>query len=157
MPKQTTTAVSELLQTQRTMVLATTDPHPWSAPVYFVCLQRKFYFFSSPNSRHITAALTSGSCAASVFRDSEHWRDIEGLQMDGSIEEIGFGANALAAFRAYVDKFPTVKDFFFDAAFDFAQFRERFRTQLYAFAPQHAFYLNNEAGLAKRQQIELPE
>jgi hypothetical protein len=59
-------------------------------------------------------------------------------------------------FRSYVQKFPTVKDLFTDAAFDFSQFIQRFRTQLYAFVPEHAFYLNNRAGLGKRQEIDLP-
>jgi uncharacterized protein YhbP (UPF0306 family) len=151
-----TTLLIELLQTRRTMVLATADPEPWSAPVYFVYTKRRFYFFSSPHSRHINAAQESRRCAASIFRDSDSWREIEGLQMDGRIERIQLGAEALAAFGTYVKKFPTVKDFFVGADFDFGQFIGRFRTQLYAFLPEHAFYLNNKAGLGKRQEIELP-
>ena len=146
----------KLLQTRRTLVLATADPRPWSAPVYYVYIERRFYFFSSPRSRHITAALASGSCAASIYRDSESWRDIEGLQMEGVVQEVQLGAEAFAAFPAYVKKFPTVKEFFVGAVFDFAQFRERFRTQLYVFVPQQAYYLNNRTGLAKRQPVVLP-
>jgi uncharacterized protein YhbP (UPF0306 family) len=148
-------AVGEMLQTQRTMVLATADPQPWSAPVYFIYIKQRFYFFSSPDSRHIVAARQSRRCAATIFRDSANWRDIEGLQMDGSVETIPFGTEAVRAFRGYVKKFPTVKNFFADAAFDIDQFLARFRTRLYAFVPQHVYYLNNQAGLAKRQEIEL--
>ena len=156
MAKLEPTPLIDLLQTQRTMILATADPQPWSAPVYYVYVQRRFYFFSSPTSRHITAARSPHRCAASLFRDSDNWRDIEGLQMDGDVQRIPVGVEALAAFRAYVKKFPTVREFFVDTAFDFAPFVERFRTQLYAFVPQQAFYLNNRAGLSKRQKIVLP-
>ena len=145
-----------LIHTQKTLVLATADPEPWCAPVYYVYRKRRFYFFSSPASRHITAALASSRCAASIFRDSEDWREIEGLQMDGRLEKIHKGREAMGVFRAYVKRFPTVKDFFADAAFDFNQFRERFRTQLYVFVPERVFYLNNQAGLGKRQEIQLP-
>jgi uncharacterized protein YhbP (UPF0306 family) len=138
------------------MVLATADPHPWSAPVYFVHVQRRFYFFSSPSSRHVTAALQSGRCAASVFRDSDDWRDIEGLQMDGRIERIRISPEGLRVFRRYVKKFPTVQDFFVEVAFELTHFLERFRTQLYAFVPEQVFYVNNKAGLSKRQEVDLP-
>lgn len=146
----------DLIQTQRTLVLATADPLPWTAPVYYVYRKGRFYFFSSPGSRHVTAGLTSGYCAGSIFRDGDDWKEIEGLQMDGQLERVHMGTEALGVFHAYVKRFPTVKDFFAGAAFDFSQFRERFRTQLYAFVPAHVFYLNNQAGLGKRREIQLP-
>jgi len=145
-----------LLQTQATLVLATADPEPWSAPVYYVYLRRRCYFFSSPTSRHVTAALAAGRCAGSVFRDSVDWRDIEGLQMAGRLATILPCGEATDAFAAYVNKFPTVKDLFADAVLDFGLFTERFRAQLYAFVPERACYLNNRAGFAHRQEIELP-
>ncbi len=148
--------VRELLQSQRTMTLATADPEPWSAPVYFVYLRQRLYFFSSPSSRHIIAADKSGHGAASIFRDGDSWRHIEGLQMDGTIERISLGAEALAAYGGYLQKFPSVKDFFVGTEFDFDQFLKRFRTQLYTFLPRQVFYLNNKAGLGKRQAIPWP-
>lgn len=147
---------AQLIQSRRTMILATADPEPWCAPVYYLYRNQKFFFFSSANSRHITAALTSGRCAASIFRDSDDWRDIEGLQMDGCLERIPIGPEAIAVFGSYVQKFPTVHDLFTDAILDFRQFTERLRTQLYAFVPGQVFYLNNRAGLGKRREIHLP-
>ena len=146
-----------LILTQKTLVLATADPDPWAAPVYYVYQHRRFCFFSASDSRHVTAALASNRCAASVYRDSDEWREIEGLQMEGRLERIPVGADALGVFCAYLNKFPTVKDFFANAAFDFSQFTQRFQTQLFAFVPRHAFYLNNQAGLGQRREIELPD
>ena len=146
-----------LIQNQRTLVLATADPEPWAAPVYYVYGRRRFYFFSGENSRHVTAALATDRCATSIYRDGDDWRDIEGLQMDGRLESIPLGAEALGIFRAYVKKFPTVREFFVEAVFDFQLFTQRFRTQLYAFVPQRVFYLSNQAGLGSRREIQLPE
>ncbi len=147
---------SGLLQSQTTFVLATADEAPWSAPVYYVYLRRRFYFFSSPSSRHVTAALASGRCAASLHRDSVDWREIEGLQMDGKLEAIRLGGEALDAFVAYLRKFPAVQGWFADSLLDFDSFTQRFRTQLYAFVPVRVWYLNNRAGLGNREEIELP-
>ncbi len=146
-----------LIQTQRTLILATADPHPWSAPVYYVYRGQRFYFFSSADSRHVTAGLASERCAASIFRDSDDWREIEGLQMDGKLQRISLGGESLGVFAAYVEKFPTVRDFFVNAAFDFGHFTQRFRTQLYAFVPQRVFYLNNQAGFGTRREIQLSD
>lgn len=138
------------------MILATANPEPWSAPVYYVYGKRSFYFFSSSNCRHVTEALATGRCAASIFHDSDHWREIEGLQMDGTLASVPIGSDAVEVFRSYVRKFPTVKEFFLDAVLDFQSFTERFRTQMYAFVPGRVCYLNNQAGLGRRQEIELP-
>ena len=146
----------QLIQTQKTLVLATADPEPWAAPVYYEYQKQRFYFFSGADSRHITAALSSGRCSGAVFRDSDDWREIEGLQMEGSLEEVRFGAEAARVFAAYVKRFPTVKSFFVEAVFDFAQFAQRFNARLYAFVPERVFYVNNQIGFGKRREIELP-
>ena len=146
----------QLIQTQKTLVLATADPRPWSAPVYYEYQKQRFYFFSRADSRHVSAALSSDRCAGAVFRDSDDWREIEGLQMEGSLEEVRFGAEAARVFAAYIRRFPTVKSFFDEAVFDFAQFARRFSARLYAFTPERVFYMNNQTGLGKRREVELP-
>ena len=146
----------QLIQTQKTLVLATADPEPWAAPVYYEYQKQRFYFFSSADSRHVTAAFSSGRCSGAVFRDSDDWREIEGLQMAGSLAEVPFGTEAARVLAAYVKKFPTVKGFFVEAAFDLARFAQKFRVRLYAFAPEQVFYVNNEIGFGKRREIELP-
>ena len=76
--------------------------------------------------------------------------------MEGSVEEVRFGAEAARVLAAYVKRFPTVKSFFVEAVFDFAQFAQRFSVRLYAFAPERVFYVNNQIGFGKRREIELP-
>jgi len=146
-----------LIQIQKTLVLATADPEPWCAPVYYVYQQPEFFFFSSESSRHISGALAGNRCAASIFRDSDDWHEIEGLQMDGKLERIQLGTKAVSVFHAYLNKFPAVKQSFLDLTLDLARFTQHFRTQLYAFVPEHVFYLNNQTGLDKRREIQLPD
>ncbi|MHC5109698.1 MAG: hypothetical protein ACYTHJ_07460 [Planctomycetota bacterium] len=157
MTTTTASAPLRLIQTQMTLVLATADPEPWSASVYYVYQQPSFFFFSSADSRHVCGALACNRCAASIFRDGDDWRDIEGLQMDGTLERIQLGSQAVSVFRAYLEKFPSVKKSFLELTLDLTRFTEHFRTKLYAFVPEHVFYLNNQAGLDKRQEIRLPD
>ncbi len=147
----------KLILARRTLVLSVADPDPWSAPVYYVYEKGRFYFFSSAESRHAAAAMKSGRAAGSIFRDSDDWREIEGLQMAGRVEPIGLGIEGLSAFNSFVTRFPTVKEFFVGASFDLDQFIQRFRCRLYAFIAEQSFYLNNARGFAKRTEIRLPE
>jgi len=144
-----------LIDERKTLVLATADPEPWTAPVYFLYRNSRFYFFSSPESRHVEAAMATGRCAAAIFRESADWRAIEGLQMRGELTEVTFGAEAIDVFGAYVGRFPTVKGFFLDSTFDFKQFTARFRSRLYAFVPRQVHYLNNQVGFGTRREIQL--
>jgi uncharacterized protein YhbP (UPF0306 family) len=146
----------ELLDVQRTLVLATSDPDPWSAPVYFVHQGGRLLFFSSPRSRHVLAAAPGRRCAGSVHRDGDDWRMIEGLQMEGSIVEVPDGPEVAGAIGAYVRKFPTVKDLLGQEAPDLRRFDEVLGARLYAFLPERAFYVNNQAGLVGRREIRLP-
>ena len=124
MTEATASSPLRLIQSQKTLVLATADPDPW--------------------------------CAASIFRDGDDWREIEGLQMDGKLERVQLGSQAVGVFRAYLNKLPKVKRSFPDLTLDLTRFTQHFRTKLYAFVPEHVFYLNNQPGLDKRREIRLP-
>jgi uncharacterized protein YhbP (UPF0306 family) len=145
-----------LVETQRTLVFATADPAPWSAPVYYVRHRDRLCFFSSPKSRHVAAAMSAQRCAGAIYRDGDDWREIEGLQMEGRLEKVPIGPTAVEAFAAYVTKFPTVKDLFGEDALDLERFLARFRSDLYAFVPEQAFYLNNRLGFGARTLVQWP-
>jgi len=85
-------AALALIQDQSTLTLATAgEAGPWSAPVYYVCLDGRFYFFSSPESCHIRQAMASGGAAASLFHQAVSWQAIRGIQMTGTLERIESG------------------------------------------------------------------
>jgi uncharacterized protein len=148
---------SSLLRDERTLVLATADPGPWSAPVYFLHHRGRLLFFSSPESRHVRGALSAGCCAGSIHRSSGDWREILGLQMAGRIEGVPEGPEADEAFAGYVRKFPTVKDLLPGVALDLPTFIARLRARMYAFVPERVFLVDNRAGITGRREIQLPE
>lgn len=146
----------DLIRSTRAMVLATANPDPWSAPVYFLYTHGAFHFFSSPSSRHIEDALSTSRVAVAIFKDSDDWRDIEGLQMEGALEEIPPSERADAIVAAYVERFPTVATLLNSSDVDLALITTRLKARLYAFVPSRVFYLNNRAGLGSRREITLP-
>ena len=79
-----------------------------------------------------------------------------GVQMSGSIEGVSPGLEAIQAIRAYIRKFPFVKEFFKPgASLDLVSFGERFKVRLYRFDPQLIYYLDNEIRFAFRQEVIL--
>lgn len=145
----------ELIDGASTLVLATCDTTgPWSAPVYYVFADGMFYFFSSPESRHIRQASASETAAASIFHQADAWQTIRGLQMQGSIAGVDQLATAAAIIAAYLKRFPFTRSFFpTNVKPDLHAFFSRFKARLYRFAPQSVFYTDNRFGFATRERI----
>lgn len=139
--------VGRLIESRKTMVLATAGAGAWAAPVYYIFHANCFYFFSSPRSRHVTEALATGQCAASIFRDSSDWRAIEGLQMEGRVEEADPEPQM---FDAYLARFPTARELGGSSA---AEFAGKLRARMYRFVPERRFYLNNGLGFGRRVEL----
>ena len=150
-------AALSLIRGESTLTLATADETgPWSAPVYYVFLNGRFYFFSSPQSRHIQQAMDSGEAAASLFHQADAWQAIRGIQMAGRIERVRSAALAVKAIAIYLKQFPCTWEFFpGDPLPDLDAFFSRFKARLYAFTPSDVFYLDNRCGLGSRQRIYL--
>ena len=147
----------ELIRTQSTLTLATAaDNSPWSAPVYYVFLDGYFYFFSSPDSRHIRQALIAGTAAASVFHQGQTWRALRGLQMDGTVQAVESAVVSMRVVAAYLDRFDFVRTFFAGQSTPTpADFFARFKARLYAFMPATVYLTDNRNGIGNRQRVEL--
>jgi uncharacterized protein len=143
-----------LIREQRTMVLGTCSGQaPWTAPVYYVHLESGFYFFSSPNARHI--AESPGAASAAIFADSERWEQIQGLQMSGTIRQVSRTAEKLKAVAHFLLKFPFARPFLQAEGSKEDQPHVGDRVQIYVFVPQQAYYLNNRLGFGKRVPVTL--
>jgi uncharacterized protein len=148
-------AATDLIACATTLILATADATgPWSAPVYYVFVDGAFYFFSSPQSRHVQQALSTEMAAASIFHQSDRWEDIRGVQMKGRILSIRRVSRSVTVIDQYLKRFPFTKHFFptnrmptLDAFFS------RFNARLYAFVPTSVFYTDNRFGFATRKRI----
>ena len=124
----------------------------WSAPVYYLYQNGGFYFFSSPDSRHIRDAEDrDGGCAASVFHDSEEVKELRGLQMQGRIAPVAMNVEALAAAGAYVKKY----NIRINAENALAALTKQYRASFYRFVPEEIYYMDNRFGFGSRKRVEI--
>ncbi len=148
--------VADLIDTCSTMVIATTGSKgPWAAPVYYVWTAGSFWFFSSPESRHISQALDSGQAAASIWKDSDSWRKIQGLQMTGNIRMSGNLKEKTEVSVCYLEKFPKAASILRDKLRPRPSAKTKNRVFLYAFSPQKSVYTNNELGFGFRKTVKI--
>ena len=148
-------AALTLIQSESTLTLATTGPSgPWSAPVYYVWVDDRFCFFSSPESRHIRQAIASGKAAASLFHQADTWQALRGIQLAGTVQRVQSVSLSLKAVAKYLKRFPFTLDFFpDDPAPDATAFFLRFKARLFMLTPTDIFYTDNRLGFATRQQV----
>lgn len=149
-------AALTLIQDESTLTLATADQSgPWSAPVYYVCLNGRFYFFSSPQSRHIRQTTGSGEAAASLFHQADSWQTIRGIQMRGTVEQVHSVALSIKPIAMYLKRFDFVREFFVDNPTpDLDAFFLRFKARLYTFIPTAVDYIDNRLGFGTRHRID---
>jgi uncharacterized protein YhbP (UPF0306 family) len=140
-----------------TMVLSTSAAdEPWVAPVYYVYSAPGFYFFSSPHARHIEQGLSGHRAAAAIFIDSDHWEDIQGLQMAGVIIEVTQLAEQLKIGTRFILKFPFARSFLQGGPQQpDAPPRVGDKVRLYQFLPHEVYYTNNRLGFGRRIPVTL--
>ena len=157
-PAEVALRALDLINSQTTMTLATSDgDSAWAAPVYYVYDRGIFYFFSDPASRHIQEGLAGGESSAAIHAPSKEWRDICGIQMSGEIERIPLGREAASAFGAYLKKYPFCKEFFSPGSvMNLETFVGRFKAKLYKFLPTRSYYQDNRIKFGHRELVDLP-
>jgi uncharacterized protein YhbP (UPF0306 family) len=77
----------DLLERHDTMTLATNGPsgEPHAAALFYaVGEELELYFLSSPGSRHSENLTRDPRVAATIQADGQPWREIRGLQLEGS-------------------------------------------------------------------------
>ncbi|MEH0022299.1 MAG: pyridoxamine 5'-phosphate oxidase family protein [Desulfobacter sp.] len=138
----------------KVMTIGTGGNAPWTAPVYYLYRDRFFYFFSSPESRHIRMGKDT-PCAAAIFRDDPEMvpdmSALQGLQMSGRIDACSPGAETVGVAVAYARRYgisPLSKDIL-------KYFKDRFHARFYRFIAQECFYMDNQMGFGHRTKIEL--
>jgi uncharacterized protein YhbP (UPF0306 family) len=165
--KRDRAAALTLIEDSAVMTLAvTTAEGPWAAPVYYAYLAADvgFYFFSSPESRHIKAALDLGACAAAIFRpahalethslETHAWETICGLQMRGELSTAGVirGTRALAH---YLKKFPFSRSLLPQGKDTIEVFQHHLGVRFYRFSATRIEWTDNRVRFGYRNEVTL--
>jgi len=140
----------DYLAAHRVMTLATCGADgPWAAAVFYANDGFDLYFISSPVSRHGRHLAAQAAVAATVHEDYHDWREIKGIQLEGTVEQLA-GAEEAGARKLYGEKFPFVADPGSAPAAIAAAFA---KVRWYRLAAVRAYFVDNSAGFGHRDQV----
>jgi len=153
-PKQ---QLLDYLKSHNTMTLATcAGDMPWAATVFFASDELKLYFFSAPESRHCQNLTANQRVAVTIQEDYKDWRKIKGIQLEGRVELVDGVLEKAKAMALYAIKFPDVIKLFTDPAS--GVFHKAFlKVKFYCVVPEKLFFIDNEQGFGKRQELLIGE
>jgi uncharacterized protein YhbP (UPF0306 family) len=139
--------VRDLLADRTTLTLASAGENgPWAADVYFVRVGTGLYFHSSPESRHSREFQADPRAAGTVHADAKGWRDIRGLQLEGTVTEVESKVEKGRAVAAYFLKFPF-------AAEVFARKGLAGKVRIYKLTPSRVLLIANSEKFGERLEI----
>ena len=143
-------SVLAYLRTHRVATVATNGSDgPWAAAVFYASDGFDLYFLSSPSSRHCRNLAGSARVAATVQEDYADWREIRGVQLEGTVAELS-GADERAARAIYSKKFRFVRG----AVGAIAEALKKVRW--YRLTPEKLYFIDNSRGFGHRDEIALP-
>jgi len=140
----------DYLAGHRVMTLATHGPDgPWAAAVFYANEGFSLYFVSSPASRHSRNLAAQAAVAATVHEDYGDWREIKGIQLEGTVEQVA-GAEETRVRGLYGKKFPLAAD---PAAAPAAIAAAFAKVRWYKLVAARAYFVDNSAGFGHRDQV----
>lgn len=139
------------LRRHHVMTLATSgEQGVWAAALFYVNDGLTLYFLSSPATRHCTNLSQHRRAAVTIQADCTDWREIRGLQAEGSVCELS-GDEEARARKLYGDKFPVVGKL---AQAPAAIVKALARVRWYRFVPDRAWFIDNSAGFGHREELD---
>jgi uncharacterized protein YhbP (UPF0306 family) len=139
--------IREFLKTQSTLVLSTVNEcgEPHSAPVFYLLGDSlDLYWLSSSSSDHSVHLAKRSDVSAAVFRSTEEWAKIVGVQMRGTVSRVT-GTARKPILRAYRERFHLGREFSL----------LMIRSELYAFRPTWIRYTDNSRGFGFHFEVNL--
>jgi len=139
--------VRAFLAERHILTLATVGPdgRPQAADLYYAeADDLTLYFVSAPSSRHVANLAPNPRVAATIHADSIQWRDIRGLQLEGTCTRVA-AAERADAWARYMAKFPFVLA-------DAALARALQKVDVYRITPQWLRWIDNTARLGHNQE-----
>ncbi len=147
--------VLKYLETHNTMTLGTcSDDVPWAATVFYASDDFRLYFFSVPDSRHCQNLAANPRVAVTVQEDYHDWQKIKGIQLEGTAILVDSIIEKAKAMAVYARKYPEVIKLFTNPAS--GVFHKAFlKVKFYCVVPEKLFFIDNEQGFGKRQELAI--
>lgn len=147
--------ILEYLRTHHTMTLGTClGGVPWNATVFYASDGFRLHFFSAPDSRHCMNLATNPRVAVTVQEDYADWREIKGIQLDGTVELVDSVIAKGKAMAVYARKYPSVIRLFTDPSSG-VYHRAFLKVKFYRVIPETVYFIDNQQGFGKRQELAL--
>jgi uncharacterized protein len=147
--------VLDYFHTHNTMTLATcAGDVPWASTVFYASEELKLYFFSGQQARHCQNLAANSQVAVTIQEDYKDWRRIKGIQLEGKGLPVDSVIDKAKAMAVYARKFPEVIKLFTTPGSG-AFYQAFLKVKFYCVVPEKIFYIDNEQGFGKRQELEL--
>jgi uncharacterized protein len=141
------------LQTHHTLTLATVRLEgPWAAALFYVNDDFDLYWLSDPHTRHSENIARTHRAAVTIQEDYRDWQMIQGIQMEGSAEQVGPLAEALHPMGLYVAKYPFLENWRNPPPTLARALRP---ARMYRFRPSRVWFVDNARGLGNRQEVPI--
>lgn len=139
------------LETHNTLTLATIGPDgPWAAALFYVNDGFSLYWLSDPRARHSRNIARNPHVAVTVNEDYRDWRRIQGVQMEGTAEQVGTIRGAAGPMRLYAAKYPFLKNWREPPLVLAGALRS---ARVYRFTPTRVLFIDNTRALGHRVEI----
>ncbi len=150
--------ILQYMASHHTVSLSTEkDGVPHAATVFFINIGFDLYFFSSSTSRHGENFAKNSKVSATINEDYSDWKSIKGIQMEGSVENVGGILKNVRLSALYVKKFPGVADFLLSPhKLGEAVSKKVEGVDFYRLKPSRIYFLNNELGFGHREELTYP-
>ncbi len=147
--QETEKAIERLVRSQSTLVLSTVnaDGTPHATPLFYLAGgELELYWFSAASSQHSDNLTRDRNVAVALYASTEHWKEICGVQMRGTVEKITDRKIRRDITRRYCDRFDLGQIFRLALA----------RSSLYVLRPAWIRYIDNSKRFGYRSEISLP-
>lgn len=145
------------MEAHNTMTLGTCHGElPWAATVFYAGDGFRLYFFSAPDSRHCQNLAANPRVAVTIQEDYRDWRKIKGIQLEGKVVAVDSLIEKGKAMAVYTNKYPEVMKVFTNPSGG-GLYQAFLKVRFYCVVPERVFYIDNEQGFGKRQELVISE